>query len=71
MACRGTDVKTLRLGATQGDRCAVDPKLERIAAEGAAQESDFRPFDEAEHHQALHRGISGLDRIDADSIARL
>lgn len=64
-------MKALRLGAAQGDRGAVDPKLERVAAERAAQERDFRTLDETEHHQALHRGISGLDRIDADSIARL
>jgi hypothetical protein len=67
----GTDVEALRLLAPQRDRRAVDAKLEGIAAERRTQERDLGAFHEAEHHQPLYRRIGGIDRIDADSIARL
>jgi len=64
-------MEALRLRAPQRDRCAVDTEFERITAERAAQEGHLGPFDEAEHHQALHRGIGSVDRIDADAVAGL
>ena len=54
--------------APQRDRGAIDPKLERIAAERAAQERELRALDEAEHHQPLHGGVRGLDRLDTRAI---
>jgi hypothetical protein len=55
----------------QGDRGTVDSDLERIAAEGTAQECELRPLDKTEHHQPLNGRIGGLDRFDAGAITRL
>jgi hypothetical protein len=64
-------VKSARLLGAQGDRGAVEPDLERVAAQGSAQERELGAFDEAEHHQALDGRIGGLDRFDADAITGL
>jgi hypothetical protein len=64
-------MKVLRLRASQRDRRAIDTKLERITAERAAQKLELRPLNEAKHHQALHRRIGSVDRIDADAVAGL
>jgi hypothetical protein len=63
--------KSARLLVAQRDRGAVDPDLERVAAERPAQEQDLGPFDETEHHQALNGGIGGLDRFDPGTITGL
>jgi hypothetical protein len=64
-------VESPRLLVAQRDRGTVDPDLERVAAERPAQEHDLGPFDEAEHHQPLNRGIGGLDRFDTGTITGL
>jgi hypothetical protein len=66
-----THVEALRLRAPQGDGRTIEPELQRIAAERAAQERHLGPLDEAEHHEALHGRIGGIDRIDADAITGL
>jgi len=69
MAYRPTDVKALRLRTPQRNRRAINAKLERIAPERATQERHLGSLDEAKHHEALHRGIGGIDRVDADAVA--
>jgi hypothetical protein len=64
-------VEALCLRATQRDRGSMDPKLEGVTADRAAQESHLGPFDETEYHQALHRRVRHIDGFDADAIARL
>jgi hypothetical protein len=49
----------------------VNSKLERIAAERAAQKGELGALDEAEHHEALHRRILGIDRFDAHEVTGL
>jgi hypothetical protein len=71
IACYLLDAEMPRLLASQRDRGAVDPKLERIAAQRAAQKREFRTLDEAEHHEALDGGILGVDRLDASAITGL
>jgi hypothetical protein len=61
-------VETPRLLRAQRNRGAVDPHFQRIPAERAAQERELGTFDEAEHHQSLHRGIDGVDRFDTGAI---
>jgi hypothetical protein len=64
-------VESPGLLVAQGDGGAIDSDLERIPAERTAQESELRPLDETEHHQALDGGIGGLDRLDASAITGL
>ena len=58
------NMEMLGLLAAQRDRRPVDPKLERIAAERAAQKAELGSLDEAEHHEPLDCGVSGVDRLD-------
>jgi hypothetical protein len=64
-------VKAARLLFAQRDCGAVNPNLERIAAERPTQEHDLGPFDEAEHHQPLNGRIGSLDRFDTGTITGL
>jgi hypothetical protein len=59
----------LRLLATQRDRRAVDPKLERIAAERRTQKRELGTLYEAKHHEPLHGSIGSVDRLDAHAVA--
>jgi hypothetical protein len=71
IACYLFDAEMLRLLAPQRDRGTVDPKLERIPAQGAAEKRELRTLDEAEHHEALDGGILGVDRLDPNAITGL
>jgi hypothetical protein len=64
-------MKAPRLLVAQRNGCAVDPDLERVAAERPAQEHELGTFDEAEHHQPLDGGIGGFDRFDTGAITGL
>jgi hypothetical protein len=64
-------MKAPRLLVAQRNGCAVDPDLERVAAERPAQEHELGAFDEPEHHQALDGGIRGLDRFDPGAVTGL
>ena len=65
------DVEMPRLLPPERNRGAIDPKLERIPAERAAEERELRTLDEAEHHEALDGWILGIDRDDANEITSL
>jgi hypothetical protein len=65
------DVEMSGLLAPQRDRGAVDPKLERIPAEGAPEKRELRALDETEHHEALDGGVLSIDRLDANEITGL
>jgi len=60
-----------RLLASQRDGRTIEPKLERIATERAAQECDLGPLDEAENHEALDGRIGSIDRVDPNELAGL
>lgn len=64
-------MKAPSLLASQRDRCAVDPKLERVAPEGAPEKGELRTLYEPKHHQALYGGVLGIDGLDADEVTRL
>jgi hypothetical protein len=55
----------------QRNRGTVDPKLERVPTEGAAEKRELRALDETEHHEALHGGVLSVDRLDANEITWL
>jgi hypothetical protein len=65
------DVEMPSLFAPQRDRRAVDPKLERVPAEGAPEKRELRALDETEHHEALHGRVLSVDRLDANEVTGL
>lgn len=58
------------LVAAQRDRRTEQPKLQWIAADRRANEGQLGTFNETENHQALDRGVLGVDGFDGCRFAR-
>lgn len=64
-------METLGLLAPQRNRRAVDPELERIPANRAAQERELGAFHEAEHHEPLDGRVGRVYGFDAHAVTGL